>query len=33
MDWQLVLILASPILLGIGTMIYFRAENKRHETI
>lgn len=29
MDWQLILILATPIMLGIGTIIYFRVENKR----
>lgn len=33
MDWQLVLILATPVMLGIGTIIYLHIEDKKRNAI
>lgn len=33
MDWQLVFILAAPVILGIATIIYFKIGNKRSKVL
>lgn len=33
MDWQLALILATPVMLGVGTILFFHFEEKKRNAI